>query len=65
MKNRWDESEIGDAGPLEQLVYQSRLVGAEESLVLWGGGNNSIKRTGVDPMGNTIDVMDVKGSGSD
>ena len=65
MKNRWNESEIGGAPLIEQLIYQSRLVGAEESLVLWGGGNNSVKRQGIDPLGNPIDVMDVKGSGSD
>ena len=65
MKNRWNESEIAGAPLIEQLIYQSRLVGAEESLVLWGGGNNSVKRQGYDPLGNQIDVMDVKGSGSD
>ena len=62
MKNRWSEK---PATPVEQLVYQSRLVGAEESLVLWGGGNNSIKTTAADLLGRSIDVMLIKSSGSD
>ena len=62
MKNRWSEK---PAAPVEQLVYQSRLVGAEESLVLWGGGNNSVKTTALDLLGKSIDVMLIKSSGSD
>ena len=62
MKNRWSEK---PASPIEQLVYQSRLVGAEESLVLWGGGNNSVKTTATDLLGRSIDVMLIKSSGSD
>src|SRR5713226_3603447 len=50
---------------VEQLVEQSRLVGANESLVLWGGGNNSLKTTATDLLGNRIDVMLIKSSGSD
>jgi rhamnulose-1-phosphate aldolase/alcohol dehydrogenase len=62
MKNRWAES---PATALEQLVYQSRLVGEEESLVLWGGGNNSVKLAARDLLGNPIEVMHIKSSGSD
>src|SRR2546430_17677406 len=61
MKNRWSEK---PASPIEQLVYQSRLVGAEESLVLWGGGNNSVKSTATDLLGRSIDGMLIKSSGS-
>jgi len=50
---------------LDQLVEQSRLVGANESLVLWGGGNNSLKTTAADLLGNPIPVMLIKSSGSD
>src|SRR5713226_5682078 len=50
---------------VEQLVEQSRLVGANESLVLWGGGNNSLKTTATDLLGNAIQVMLIKSSGSD
>src|ERR1700726_1642588 len=51
--------------PVEQLVEQSRLVGANESLVLWGGGNNSFKTTTDDLLGRSIQVMLIKSSGSD
>lgn len=50
---------------LDELVEQSRRIGADESLVLWGGGNNSLKSSAVDLLGNPIPVMYVKGSGSD
>src|SRR5437899_4433273 len=50
---------------LDQLIEQSRLVGANESLVLWGGGNNSVKTSAKDLLGNSIDVMLIKSSGSD
>src|SRR5712691_5091187 len=50
---------------LEQLVEQSRLVGENESLVLWGGGNNSVKTTALDLLGTPIEVMRIKSSGSD
>ncbi|HYS52877.1 MAG TPA: bifunctional rhamnulose-1-phosphate aldolase/short-chain dehydrogenase [Thermoanaerobaculia bacterium] len=56
---------MSDGNPLDDLVEQSRLVGANESLVLWGGGNNSLKTTSADLLGNTIPVMLIKSSGSD
>ena len=62
MQNRWTNTPDGE---LEQLVVQSRLVGAEEALVLWGGGNNSVKGKARDLLGNEIDVMYIKSSGSD
>ncbi|MBV8543315.1 MAG: bifunctional rhamnulose-1-phosphate aldolase/short-chain dehydrogenase [Acidobacteria bacterium] len=62
MKNRWAETPDNE---IDQLVYQSRLVGAEESLVLWGGGNNSVKAHSTDLLGAPIPVMYIKSSGSD
>jgi rhamnulose-1-phosphate aldolase/alcohol dehydrogenase len=62
MNNRWAETPDNE---IDQLVYQSRLVGAEESLVLWGGGNNSVKSTSADLLGTPIPVMYIKSSGSD
>src|SRR2546423_4418303 len=62
VQNRWTKT---PANEVEQLVEQSRLVGAEESLVLWGGGNNSVKSRAADLLGNAIDVMYIKSSGSD
>ncbi len=66
MRNRWEENPIhGAASEVEQLVHQSRLVGMEEALVLWGGGNNSVKSRSTDLLGGAIDVMLIKSSGSD
>jgi rhamnulose-1-phosphate aldolase/alcohol dehydrogenase len=62
MLNRWESA---PAGEIDELVYQSRLVGLEEALVLWGGGNNSVKSAAADLLGKPIDVMYVKSSGSD
>ncbi len=37
----------------------------EEELVLWGGGNNSLKSAATDLLGRPIEVMYIKSSGSD
>lgn len=44
-------------------VYSSRLIGAEPSLVLHGGGNTSVKTELVDDTGARVEVLCVKGSG--
>src|SRR5688572_24985369 len=62
MQNRWNDTPENE---IEQLVHQSRLVGMEEDLVLWGGGNNSIKSRATDLLGRPIEVMYIKSSGSD
>ncbi len=62
MENRWADQPSSE---IDQLVYQSRLVGMEEALVLWGGGNNSVKARAADLLGTAIDVMYIKSSGSD
>ncbi|HVE71987.1 MAG TPA: bifunctional rhamnulose-1-phosphate aldolase/short-chain dehydrogenase [Thermoanaerobaculia bacterium] len=62
MQNRWSDT---PEDPIEQLVHQSRLVGMEEGLVLWGGGNNSVKAAAADLLGRPIEVMYIKSSGSD
>jgi rhamnose utilization protein RhaD (predicted bifunctional aldolase and dehydrogenase)/NAD(P)-dependent dehydrogenase (short-subunit alcohol dehydrogenase family) len=50
---------------LEQCVQASRLLGADASLVLHGGGNSSVKTGWVDVTGRTIDAIFVKGTGHD
>jgi rhamnose utilization protein RhaD (predicted bifunctional aldolase and dehydrogenase)/NAD(P)-dependent dehydrogenase (short-subunit alcohol dehydrogenase family) len=54
-----------DDDPLGQCVYGSRLLGAQPSLVLHGGGNTSVKTTVPDVFGDPVEVLYVKGSGSD
>jgi rhamnulose-1-phosphate aldolase/alcohol dehydrogenase len=73
MQSRWHDDEAkafreryrehGEAVALR--VYTSRLLGADPALVLHGGGNTSVKTTAKDLLGRTIDVLCVKGSGSD
>ncbi len=65
MNSRWDDSTARDLSDLDLLVYASRLIGAETSLVLWGGGNTSLKRVERDHRGREVRVLRVKGSGSD
>ena len=65
MKNLWSEKDASRLSDLDQLVYQSRLVGADPSLVLWGGGNTSLKTTETDFRGLECRVLRVKGSGTD
>ena len=43
----------------------TRLIGAEPNLVLWGGGNTSIKVTMPDHRGRETDLLWIKGTGSD
>ena len=60
MIDRWDEAEAARCdSDLAACVYVSRLLGAEPALVLFGGGNTSVK-SGVD-----AGVLYVKGSGAD
>jgi rhamnulose-1-phosphate aldolase/alcohol dehydrogenase len=65
MNSRWDDDAVRGLSDLDLLVYASRLIGAESSLVLWGGGNTSVKRRERDHRGRDTRVLRVKGSGSD
>src|SRR2546430_1977080 len=65
MRSRWNDADGAPLDALDLLVYASRLIGAETSLVVWGGGNTSIKTVERDHRGREVDVLRVKGSGSD
>ena len=65
MDNLWSDSAIEGMDELDKLVYMSRLIGADSSLVVWGGGNTSIKVTERDFRGRDVPAMWIKGSGSD
>jgi rhamnulose-1-phosphate aldolase/alcohol dehydrogenase len=65
MLNRWDGAEARSLQGLDELVYRSRLIGAEPGLVLWGGGNTSAKLMETDFRGRPARVLRIKGSGSD
>jgi rhamnulose-1-phosphate aldolase/alcohol dehydrogenase len=65
MDNLWRENDAAGLAGLDLLVYRSRLIGCNPDLVLWGGGNTSIKQTETDFRGRAVRVMRIKGSGSD
>ena len=65
VQNRWDNSKSNIESGLNELVYRSNLLGQDRSIANWGGGNTSTKTTETDFRGNEIEVMWVKGSGSD
>ena len=46
-------------------VYTTRLLGSDPRLVLHGGGNTSVKTHMKDLLGDTVEVICVKGSGWD
>lgn len=50
---------------LDDLVAVSREIGRDTTLVVKGGGNTSVKVTERDPLGRPVEVLWVKGSGSD
>ncbi len=65
MRSRWNDGEAAKLDGVDLLVYASRLIGAETSLVVWGGGNTSLKTSERDHRGREVGVLRVKGSGSD
>jgi rhamnose utilization protein RhaD (predicted bifunctional aldolase and dehydrogenase)/NAD(P)-dependent dehydrogenase (short-subunit alcohol dehydrogenase family) len=66
MQSRWTDSEAPPGSNLlATRVYTSRLLGADPQLVMHGGGNTSVKVTEADMFGDPVDVLHVKGSGSD
>jgi len=50
---------------LAELVRVTRVIGADPSLVLGGGGNSSVKTTLTDITGEPMRVIYIKGSGHD
>src|SRR5579862_4057774 len=75
MKSLWDDEAAAQAvthyaadGVSEDLAlrtYSARLLGAEQALVLHGGGNTSVKTRAADLFGDDLEVLCVKGSGWD
>jgi rhamnulose-1-phosphate aldolase/alcohol dehydrogenase len=66
LQNRWDDATAATlADELGELIYLSNLVGSDPTLTQPGGGNSSVKRREVDFAGRPVDVLRVKGSGTD
>lgn len=66
VKNNWDVEAASQVQKgVEELVYRSNLIGSDRAVCNWGGGNTSMKTIEKDFRGRDIEVMWVKGSGSD
>ncbi|MDP9369489.1 MAG: bifunctional aldolase/short-chain dehydrogenase [Chloroflexota bacterium] len=65
VEDRWDPTRVDGLSPLEALAYRSNLLGADRSVANFGGGNTSTKTLERDHTGREIEVLWVKGSGSD
>jgi rhamnulose-1-phosphate aldolase/alcohol dehydrogenase len=66
VQNRWDDQKAAALGDeLAQLIYLSNLVGGDPTLTQPGGGNSSVKRREEDSAGRPVEVLRVKGSGTD
>jgi rhamnulose-1-phosphate aldolase/alcohol dehydrogenase len=66
VKNYWDNEKASKVSKgVEELVYRSNLIGSDRAVCNWGGGNTSMKTKEKDFRGRDIEVMWVKGSGSD
>lgn len=61
----WETNKMTNLSGLEPLIYRSHLLGSDRSIANWGGGNTSMKTKEMNFRGQEIDVMWVKGSGSD
>jgi rhamnulose-1-phosphate aldolase/alcohol dehydrogenase len=65
VEDRWpDSGEVPDDA-LGQVLLASHLLGSDRSVANFGGGNTSAKGTATDHVGREVEVMWVKGSGSD
>ncbi|MFF2446630.1 bifunctional aldolase/short-chain dehydrogenase [Neobacillus sp. NPDC058068] len=66
VKNHWNQEKASLLSKgVEELVYRSNLIGSDRAVCNWGGGNTSMKTVEKDFRGRDIEVMWVKGSGSD
>src|SRR3954471_1179175 len=66
LESRWDSAVAGRLSPEELLLYRSNLLGSDQRITNFGGGNTSAKLAGRDPLtGESVQVLWVKGSGGD
>ena len=66
VEDRWPSSSSAvPEDALGQVLLASQLLGSDRAVANFGGGNTSAKGTATDHVGREIEVMWVKGSGSD
>lgn len=63
--NLWIDADAQALPDLDGLVYRSRLLGQDRSVCNIYGGNTSVKCMEIDHLGRPVEVLWVKGSGSD
>ncbi|NGZ25858.1 MAG: SDR family NAD(P)-dependent oxidoreductase [Magnetococcales bacterium] len=64
MNNLWNDSDLHALmGALAERTYSSRLLGSDKGLVLYGGGNTSVKGTLTNVLGEEVAAVFVKASG--
>ncbi|MGN6758096.1 MAG: bifunctional aldolase/short-chain dehydrogenase [Thermomicrobiales bacterium] len=63
--NLWHEAEAAGLAGLDELVYRSNLLGRDRTVCNIYGGNTSVKVVEHDHVGRQVEVLWVKGSGSD
>ncbi|MDQ4128143.1 MAG: bifunctional aldolase/short-chain dehydrogenase [Actinomycetota bacterium] len=61
----WDSQKVQGLSELETLAYRSNLFGRDRAVANFGGGNTSTKSRERDHAGREVDVLWVKGSGTD
>jgi rhamnulose-1-phosphate aldolase/alcohol dehydrogenase len=65
VEDRWPAASEVPGDPLGHVLLASHLLGANRAVANFGGGNTSAKGVTTDHVGREIEVMWVKGSGSD
>jgi rhamnulose-1-phosphate aldolase/alcohol dehydrogenase len=66
VQSLWNKEKANQVQPgLGELVYRSNRLGEDRRVCNWGGGNTSTKTIERDFRGRDVEVMWVKGSGSD
>lgn len=65
LQNLWNDGEAAKYTGYDELVYRANILGQDPSVTNWKGGNISGKYTEKDFDGSDIQVLRVKGSGSD
>lgn len=62
---RWNDNDAQAFADIDGLVYRSQLLGSDRTVVNIFGGNTSAKTCEYDHAGREVEVLWVKGSGSD
>src|SRR3954471_5438302 len=66
VNNLWNDAEVSILDAAARLIYRSNLLGSDQRITNYGGGNTSAKLQETDPLtGKPVEVLWVKGSGGD